>query len=39
MAMSMALFGLRGVTTRFDNPGCVAKSFPHFFDEWSKVTG
>ncbi|NDY58069.1 3-phosphoshikimate 1-carboxyvinyltransferase [Desulfovibrio sulfodismutans] len=39
MAMSMALFGLRGVTARFDNPGCVAKSFPHFFDEWSKVTG
>lgn len=39
MAMSMALFTLCGVTARFDNPGCVAKSFPHFFDEWSKVTG
>ncbi len=38
MAMSMALFGLSGIDTRFDNPGCVAKSFPHFFDEWSKVT-
>lgn len=39
MAMSMALFGLRGVTARFDNPGCVAKSFPRFFDQWSTVTG
>jgi 3-phosphoshikimate 1-carboxyvinyltransferase len=38
MAMSMALFGLAGIDTRFDNPGCVAKSFPRFFDEWSKVT-
>jgi len=38
MAMSMALFGLGGVTARFDNPGCVAKSFPHFFDEWSKLS-
>ncbi|QLA18797.1 3-phosphoshikimate 1-carboxyvinyltransferase [Desulfolutivibrio sulfoxidireducens] len=38
MAMSMALFSLSGIDTRFDNPGCVAKSFPTFFDEWSKVT-
>lgn len=38
MAMSMALFQLRGITPHFDNPDCVGKSFPGFWDEWAKIT-
>jgi 3-phosphoshikimate 1-carboxyvinyltransferase len=34
MAMSMSLFELAGVDVRLDNPGCVAKSFPGFWDQW-----
>jgi 3-phosphoshikimate 1-carboxyvinyltransferase len=30
LVMGPALFGLGGVDARFDNPGCVAKSFPGF---------
>ncbi|MDD4952045.1 MAG: 3-phosphoshikimate 1-carboxyvinyltransferase [Desulfovibrionaceae bacterium] len=37
MAMSLALFGLAGIDARLDDPGCVAKSFPDFWDEWAKV--
>jgi 3-phosphoshikimate 1-carboxyvinyltransferase len=34
MAMSMSLFQFAGVDVRLDNPGCVAKSFPEFWDQW-----
>ena len=39
MAMSMALFGLAGIEVSLDNPACVGKSFPGFWDEWNKITG
>src|SRR5262249_37524086 len=32
MAMSMALIGLRVPGVVIDNPGCVAKTYPTFFD-------
>ncbi len=35
--MSMSIFQLAGITPVFDNPKCVGKSFPEFFDEWNKV--
>jgi 3-phosphoshikimate 1-carboxyvinyltransferase len=37
MAMSMALIGLRvpGIVIR--NPGCVAKTYPHFFDDLERL--
>ena len=43
MAMSLSLLGLPGLTGKsgfdvpLDNPGCVAKSFPHFWDLWQRV--
>ncbi|WP_243544229.1 3-phosphoshikimate 1-carboxyvinyltransferase [Pseudodesulfovibrio tunisiensis] len=37
MAMSMSLFALAGLTPKLDNPGCVNKSFPEFFDKWNKI--
>ncbi|WP_029898014.1 3-phosphoshikimate 1-carboxyvinyltransferase [Desulfohalovibrio reitneri] len=37
LAMSASLFELAGVGVRLDNPGCTAKSFPGFFEEWAKV--
>jgi len=37
MAMSMSLFELAGVDVRLDNPGCVAKSFPGFFEQWRRT--
>ena len=37
MAMSLSLYGLAGVPVALDNPGCVAKSFPGFFEQWDKV--
>jgi 3-phosphoshikimate 1-carboxyvinyltransferase len=39
MAMSLALVGLRqdGVVIR--NPGCVAKTYPRFFEDLAAVTG
>ncbi|MBC15659.1 3-phosphoshikimate 1-carboxyvinyltransferase [Pseudodesulfovibrio profundus] len=39
MAMSMSLFQLANIDTQFDNPACVGKSFPGFWDEWAKITG
>jgi 3-phosphoshikimate 1-carboxyvinyltransferase len=33
MAMSFALIGLKVPGVRIMNPGCVAKTFPRFFDE------
>ena len=35
--MSAALFGLGGISVRLDNPGCVAKSFPTFWEKWETV--
>lgn len=37
MAMSMSLFGLAGINVILDNPACVGKSFPGFWDEWKKI--
>jgi len=37
LAMSAALFGLGGISVRLDNPGCVAKSFPTFWEKWETV--
>ncbi len=37
MAMSLSLYELTGIKTSLDNPGCVNKSFPGFWDEWEKV--
>ncbi|MDR3175238.1 MAG: 3-phosphoshikimate 1-carboxyvinyltransferase [Desulfovibrio sp.] len=45
MAMSLALLGLAGArarksfAVRLDNPACVAKSFPDFWECWEKVLG
>ncbi|WFS63488.1 3-phosphoshikimate 1-carboxyvinyltransferase [Pseudodesulfovibrio thermohalotolerans] len=39
MAMAMTLFELAGAKTTLDNPECVNKSFPGFFDEWKKIVG
>ncbi|MDR2668614.1 MAG: 3-phosphoshikimate 1-carboxyvinyltransferase [Desulfovibrio sp.] len=42
MAMSLALLGLpglsgKGFAVRLDNPGCVAKSFPDFWESWERL--
>ena len=37
MAMSFSILELGGFTVNLDNPGCVAKSFPGFWDVWGKV--
>jgi len=37
MAMSLSLLELGGITVSLDNPGCVAKSFPGFWDVWNKI--
>jgi 3-phosphoshikimate 1-carboxyvinyltransferase len=37
MAMSFSLVALGGVPVRINNPQCVAKTFPGFFDSWKKV--
>jgi 3-phosphoshikimate 1-carboxyvinyltransferase len=39
MAMSFSLAALGGVPVRINDPGCVAKTFPRFFDEFKKITG
>jgi 3-phosphoshikimate 1-carboxyvinyltransferase len=39
LAMSMSLFELADIKVSLDNPACVGKSFPGFFDEWKKITG
>jgi len=36
--MSCALLGLRVAGIRIGNPQCVRKSFPAFWEEFSKVT-
>jgi len=37
MAMSLSLYELAGIRVSLDNPACVNKSFPGFWDEWKKV--
>jgi len=37
MVMGPAIFGLAGIDAQFDNPGCVSKSFPEFWDRWAVV--
>ena len=37
MAMSMSMFELAGLDVTLDNPACVGKSFPGFWDEWKKI--
>ena len=38
MAMSFAIAGLRVSGLRINNPSCVAKTYPRFFDDLSAVT-
>jgi 3-phosphoshikimate 1-carboxyvinyltransferase len=38
MAMSFAVTGLRVPGLAIANPGCVAKTFPDFFERWSRLT-
>ena len=37
VAMSFSLVALGGVPVRIDDPGCVAKTFPGFFDGFRKI--
>jgi 3-phosphoshikimate 1-carboxyvinyltransferase len=37
MAMSFALLALGGVPVRINEPQCVAKTFPAFFDCWKRI--
>jgi len=39
MAMSFALVALGGVPVRINDPGCVAKTFPDYFDALAGITG
>jgi len=38
MAMCFSLVALAGVPVRIEDPGCVAKTFPDFFDRFAEVT-
>ena len=37
VAMSLSVLELAGIEVELDQPGCVAKSFPGFWDAWEKV--
>jgi len=37
MAMSFSLVALGGVPVTINDPGCVVKTFPGFFDSWGKI--
>jgi 3-phosphoshikimate 1-carboxyvinyltransferase len=37
MAMCFSLVALGGVGIRINDPGCVAKTFPQYFDELKKI--
>ncbi|MBC2851641.1 3-phosphoshikimate 1-carboxyvinyltransferase [Cetobacterium sp. 8H] len=39
MAMSLSLIGLRVPNIKILNPECVSKTFPNFFNEFSKIYG
>ena len=38
MAMSFSLIALGGVPVRINDPGCVAKTFPEYFDVFQSIT-
>lgn len=37
MAMSASLYALAGIDVTLDDPSCVSKSFPDFFERWAPV--
>lgn len=37
IAMSLALLELKGTRIALDNPACVSKSFPTFWEQWDQV--
>jgi 3-phosphoshikimate 1-carboxyvinyltransferase len=37
MAMSLSLYELAGIKPVLDNPGCVDKSFPGFWEQWAII--
>lgn len=37
MAMSLALVGLRQPGVQISNPGCTAKTYPHYFDDLASI--
>ncbi|MFU2208644.1 3-phosphoshikimate 1-carboxyvinyltransferase [Solidesulfovibrio sp. C21] len=37
LAMSAAIFEMAGIEVALDNPACVAKSFPAFWEKWRTV--
>lgn len=39
MAMSLALIGLRTQGVVIENPGCVAKTYPHYWDDFRRLSG
>ncbi|MDP1717036.1 MAG: 3-phosphoshikimate 1-carboxyvinyltransferase, partial [Burkholderiales bacterium] len=39
VAMSFALAALGGVALRINDPGCVAKTFPEYFDVLAGISG
>jgi len=39
VAMSFALAALGGVALRINDPGCVAKTFPEYFDVLARISG
>ena len=39
MAMSFALVGMRAPGVRILDPGCVAKTYPGFWDDLARVSG
>jgi 3-phosphoshikimate 1-carboxyvinyltransferase len=38
MAMSLSLAALGGVAVRINDPGCVAKTFPEYFEVFAGIT-
>jgi 3-phosphoshikimate 1-carboxyvinyltransferase len=38
MAMCFSLAALGGVTVRINDPGCVAKTFPEYFEALAGIT-
>jgi len=39
MAMCFSLAAFGGVPVRINNPGCVRKTFPQYFDEFARIVG
>lgn len=37
IAMSTSIFGLAGIKVQHDDPECVTKSFPTFFEKWATI--